>query len=132
MTGTEGCIRRTDLLWLLLLLPVASMASPESDTFDAGRLRYRVEYASGKPASVNVSMKNSGDDLCAEAAILSAQHEIGKRWPLGHEIGKDNISVIPTSGKRRETIRFDKAVAVLSVFSKSDGRCESFDRATFF
>jgi hypothetical protein len=100
--------------------------------FEAGDLRYDVHKINGKVSAVEVRRRSSSTQECAAAALSSAEAELEKRWPLGANLGHDEVSIVPTSGKRRDTFRFTNAVAIVSVFTARNPRCELFDRATVF
>lgn len=105
--------------------------SKDGTIFSLNNLKYQITFGdAGQIGAVQVEKLDKQQALCISEVQSAAKSIVDQLHPLGSDLGRDQVEIIPTSGKRRYNHKFEKAVEVVSVFRQD--RCDLFDRLTFF
>jgi hypothetical protein len=100
--------------------------------FAIADLHYEITLvADDRVGAVQVMPYKNSPPPCLDQARDSAKKIVEQLGPLGSDLGREPLEVIPTSGKRRYNWKYENAVEVVSLYRKGDA-CDLFDRLTFF
>jgi hypothetical protein len=119
-------------LTLILLKPNVKKLDKKGTIFTMDGLRYQISFAiNDRIGAVQVTNVDDTPFLCVKQAHENAKEIVNELQPLGLDLGREQIEVIPTSGKRRYSQKYEKGLEVVSIFKKQDA-CDLFDRSTFY
>jgi hypothetical protein len=111
--------------------PNVQILNKDGTSFAKDGLQYHITFVAEDRIGTVEVIPYKESSLCVTQAHDAAKRIADELQSLGPDLGRDQLEVIPTSGKRRFHWKYQNGVAVVSIF-KRENECDIFDRLTFF